>query len=182
MAGARTGRKETAMGNRRDTFCSRCGGPLEVQWVEEEERDRPICQACGFILYLNPKVVVGAIPILDGRVLLLKRRIEPARGKWSFPAGFVELGESLEEATRRETQEEVSLEIGELSLLNVYSYRESPVVTIVYLSPIVGGEPGPSIEAEEVAFFAPEELPWEDLAFRSTREALEDWVRGLGPL
>lgn len=168
------------MENRHHAFCSRCSGPLEVRWVPDEERERPVCRACGFIVYMNPKVVVGAIPVQDGRVLLLRRRIDPARGKWTFPAGYVELGESLEEATRRETQEEVSLEIGELSLLNVYSYRESPVVTVVYLSPIVGGKPQPGMEAEEVAFFAPAELPWGELAFRSTREALEDWVRGLG--
>lgn len=165
------------MKNRHDVFCSRCGGHLQVQWVEEEGRERPVCQACGFIVYMNPKVVVGAIPVQDGRVLLLRRRIEPARGKWSFPAGYVELGESLDEAAIRETQEEVALEIGELSLLNVYSYRESPVVTVVYVSPIVGGEPHAGTEAEEVAFFSPEEVPWDELAFRSTREALEEWAR-----
>jgi ADP-ribose pyrophosphatase YjhB (NUDIX family) len=122
----------------------------------------------------------GLFSFQDGRVLLLRRRIEPARGKWSFPAGYVELGESLEEAAIRETREEVALEIDELSLLNVYSYRESPVVTIVYFSPAIRGEPRAGTEAEEVAFFSPEELPWEELAFRSTREALEDWVRRIG--
>lgn len=164
------------MENRLDAFCSRCGGSLEVQWVEEEEYERPVCRDCGFILYLNPKVVVGTIPVQDGRVLLLRRKIEPGKGKWSFPAGYVELGESLEEAARRETQEEVSLNIGELSLLNVYSYRGSPVITVVYVSLIAGGEPRPGTEAEMIAFFSPEELPWEELAFRSTREALEDWI------
>jgi ADP-ribose pyrophosphatase YjhB (NUDIX family) len=168
------------MKNRPDVFCSRCGGHLEVQWVEEEGRERPVCRACGFIVYMNPKVVAGAIPLQDGRVLLLRRRIEPARGKWSFPAGYVELGESLEEAAIRETLEEVALEIGELSLLNVYSYQESPVVTVVYVSPIVGGEPRAGTEAEEVAFFSPEEVPWDELAFRSTREALEEWARTFG--
>lgn len=161
-------------------FCLRCGGVLGEAWVPEEKRERSVCQACGFIAYMNPKVVAGAIPYQDGRVLLLRRKIEPARGKWSFPAGYVELGESVEEAAIRETEEEAALKIGELSLLNVYSYGDSPVVTIVYISPIVGGEPRAGEEAEAVAFFRPEALPWEELAFRSTREALEDWIRRVG--
>lgn len=161
------------------TFCPDCGGRLTRQWVEAEGMERLVCRSCGFILYRNPKVVAGVIPVRDGRVLLLRRKIEPARGKWTFPAGYVELGESVEEAAVRETREEVALEIGELSLLNVYSYRGSPVVTIVYLSCIVGGEPQAGEEAEEVAFFPAGALPWEDLAFRSTREALQDWIREL---
>ncbi len=160
-------------------FCLRCGGALQDEWVEEEERERPVCRTCGFILYRNPKVVAGVIPCQDGRALLLRRMIEPARGKWTFPAGYVELGESVGEAAIRETREEVAVEIGELSLLNVYSYRESPVVTVVYLSRIIGGNPRTGQEAEEVAFFPPEGLPWEELAFRSTHEALRDWIHKL---
>ena len=162
-----------------EKFCPRCGGPLHEQWVEAEGRDRHVCQSCDFILYLNPKVVAGAIPLKDGRVLLLRRKIEPARDKWTFPAGYVELGESVEEAAIRETREEAALEISEISLLNVYSYREAPVVTVVYLARIVGGGARAGDEAQEVAFFAPEELPWDELAFRSTREALQDWMHTL---
>ncbi len=160
-----------------EKYCLRCGDVLRKQWVAEERRERPVCQACGFIFYMNPKVVGGAIPCQDGRVLLLRRRIEPARGQWTFPAGYVELGESVEEAAIRETKEEVALEIGDLSLLNVYSYRESPVVTVVYLSRIVGGDPQLGEEAEEIDFFSPAALPWAELAFRSTRDALRDWTQ-----
>ena len=161
-------------------FCVRCGGELRQEWVKEEGRQRLVCQACGFILYQNPKVVAGAIPHQDGRILLLRRKIEPARGKWTYPAGYVELGETVEEAAIRETHEEASLEIGQLSLLNVYSYRESPVVTVVYLAQIVGGDPRAGDEAQEVSLFSAEELPWEELAFRSTRDGLQDWIRRLG--
>ncbi len=160
-------------------FCPQCGGALREEWVEGEGRDRLVCQACRYILYLNPKVVAAAIPHKDGRIILLRREIEPARGKWTYPAGFVELGESVEEAAIRETREEVSLDVGELSLLNVYSYRESPVVTVVYLARIVGGDPRPGNEAQEVAHFLPDDIPWEELAFRSTRDALRDWVHRL---
>lgn len=162
-----------------ETFCPRCAGRLQEQWIEEERRERPACPLCGFILYFNPKVVAGAIPLQDGRILLLRREIEPARGKWTFPAGYVELGESVEEAAIREAREEAALEIGELSLLNVYSYPESPVVTVVYLARIVGGDLQAGDEAQEVVLFPPGAIPWEDLAFRSTREALRDWIRSL---
>lgn len=161
-------------------FCLRCGGELREEWIEEEGRQRLVCRACGFILYLNPKVVAGAIPHQDGRVVLLRRKIEPRRGKWTFPAGYVELGETVEEAAIRETQEEASLEIGELSLLNVYSYPESPVVTVVYLARIIRGDPKAGDEAEEVSLFSPGELPWDEMAFRSTRDALQDWIRRIG--
>lgn len=160
-------------------FCLRCGGGLREEWVEEEGRQRLVCQACGFILYQNPKVVAGAIPYQDGRILLLRRKIEPARGKWTYPAGYVELAETVEEAAIRETLEEASLEISELSLLNVYSYPESPVVTVVYLARIVGGDPRAGDEAQEVSLFSAEELPWEELAFRSTRDGLRDWIHRL---
>ena len=167
------------METQRETFCPRCGGRLQGQWVEGEGRERPVCQACGFILYLNPKVVAGAIPFRDGQVILLRRNIEPALGRWTFPAGFVELGESVEQAAIREAREEADLEIGELSLLNVYSYPESPVVTVVYSAQVIGGEPRAGGESQEVALFQPEAIPWEDLAFRSTREALWDWLKRL---
>lgn len=168
------------MENRGEAFCSRCRGRLEYLWVEGEGRERHVCQSCGFILYLNPKVVAGAIPHQGGRILLLRRKIDPARGKWTFPAGYVELGETVEEAAMRETQEEASLEIVDLSLLNVYSYRESPVVTVVYHARIVGGNPRAGDEAQEVALFSREELPWDEMAFWSTRDALQDWIRRLG--
>jgi ADP-ribose pyrophosphatase YjhB (NUDIX family) len=138
-----------------------------------------VCEACRSIFYLNPKVVAGAIPFRDGQVVLLRRSIEPALGRWTFPAGFVELGESVEEAAIREAREEAALEIGELSLLNVYSYPESPVVTVVYSAQVIGGEPRAGGESQEVALFSPEAIPWGDLAFRSTGEALRDWLKRL---
>lgn len=167
------------MENQHRKYCLRCGDVLRNQWVEEERRERAVCQACNFILYMNPKVVAGAIPLQDGRVLLLRRKIEPARGRWTFPAGYVELGESVEDAAIRETKEEVAVDVGNLSLLNVYSYRESPVVTVVFLSQIIGGDPQMGQEAEEITFFSTEALPWEGLAFRSTRDALQDFIHTL---
>lgn len=162
-------------------FCLQCGRPLEERLVEEEGRVRLVCPACRYIHYLNPKVVAGAIPQKDGKVILLRRSIEPGRGRWTFPAGYVEWGESVPEAAVRETREEVGVEIAIISLLNVYSYPDSGVVTVVYTAEVVGGAPERGAETEEVALFAPHEIPWEELAFRSTKEALRDWTGRVGP-
>ncbi len=166
----------------RERFCPTCGGPLQERWVSAEGRDRLVCEACRSIFYLNPKVVAGAIPLRDGQVVLLRRNIEPALGRWTFPAGFVELGESAEQAAIREAREEADLEIGKLSLLNVYSYPGSPVITVVYYAQVIGGGLRAGGESQEVALFSPEAIPWEDLAFRSTREALRDWLHRQKPL
>ncbi|MFQ5840375.1 MAG: NUDIX domain-containing protein [Candidatus Methylomirabilales bacterium] len=165
----------TSQGFRGDRFCPRCGGALADCYVDAEGRNRLVCDRCAFILYQNPKVVAGALPVVEGQVVLLRREIEPARGRWTFPAGFVEMGETVVEAAIRETREEVALEIGDLNLLNVYAYAESPVVTVVYVARVRGGAPRPCHEALEVGLFAPSQLPWQDLAFRSTREALSEW-------
>lgn len=149
--------------------------------VEEEGRVRWVCPSCRYIHYLNPKVVAGAIPQKDGKVVLLRRGIEPARGKWTFPAGYVELGESVSEAAIRETKEEVGLDIEIAALLNVYSYPDSGIVTVVYTAYVRGGQLEKGSEAEEVAAFSLHEIPWGELAFRSTEEALREWACGTRP-
>ncbi len=157
------------------THCSLCGAPLEKKFVAEENQKRWVCPKCRTISYLNPKVVAGAIPSQNGKILLLKRGIEPQKGFWTFPAGFMELWESAEEAAARETLEEIGIRIEISNILGVYSYSDAAVVTIVYLARAVGGEIQTSGEAQEVKSFGPGEIPWENLAFRSTKEALKDW-------
>ncbi len=105
---------------------------------------------------------------------MLRRAIEPAYGKWVFPGGYVDRGETLEDAVRREVREEVGAEIGVTRLLNVYSYSGRPVVVVVYETEVVGGELRGGDEALEVRSFVPADIPWDDLAFRSTREALAE--------
>jgi ADP-ribose pyrophosphatase YjhB (NUDIX family) len=145
-----------------------------------EGRHYPVCSVCDFVFYLNPKIVVGTLPRRDGRVLLLRRDIEPARGLWVFPGGYVDLGESVEEAAHRETREEVNVEVRLDGLLGVYSFSHSPSAIIVYLASVVRGEPRSGPEAQEVRWVGPDEIPWTDLAFPSTRAVLSDWVRSLG--
>ena len=159
-------------------FCSQCGARLGKKFVQEENRERLTCSACGFIAYLNPYVVAGTIPRDgDGKILLLRRGIEPAKHAWTFPAGFVELGESVEEAAVRETREEIGVEIKVRELLGVYSYSNVGVATVVYLADVVGGALKTCQEAEEIAGFNKESIPWTELAFRSTQDALKDWSK-----
>lgn len=156
-------------------FCPRCGRPAEVDFPR-----RIICSRCGYAAYYNPKPVAGAVPFDDaGRVILLRRGFDPGRGQWTFPGGFVDLGESVEDAARRETDEELSLAIDLGPLIGVYSRPQDRVVLIVFRAQALGA-PQTSPEATEVRAFATAELPWSDLAFWSTERALRDALDGAG--
>ena len=158
-------------------FCPRCGGALEKRSIKALEPKRLVCQACTFIFYQDPKVVAGTIFTLNGGVVLLRRGVEPSLGKWVFPGGYVDRGESVEQAALRETREESQLEVVIGSLLNVYSYPQSPNVIIVYAAQIVGGALAAADESLEAATFLPQKIPWQELAFDSTRDALKDYIK-----
>lgn len=166
------------------SFCPRCGGSLGRRSIKASEPDRLVCHACGFVFFLDPKVAVGTIVPLEGRILLLRRGIEPAYGKWVFPGGFVDRGERVEEAAMRETREESNLDVRILRLLNIYSYPNHPVIIIVYLGEVVGGYPSAGDETLEARMFEPPAIPWDQLAFPSTAQALRDYLalheRGAG--
>ena len=145
--------------------------------MASEGRNRHVCQACGFIYYLNPKVVACAIPRASGRIWLVKRNIEPGSGLWTFPGGYVDLEERVPDAAIRETREETLLEIRLDSLFNVYSYDGAGIVLVVYLSTVIGGQASPTPESQEARLFSLEDIPWQYLAFPSTRDALADYCR-----
>lgn len=163
-------------------FCPLCATALTRAAVPPDQREQAVCPACGFVFYLNPKVVAGTIPEQDGRVLLTRRSINPGRGLWTFPGGFVDFGESVTDAAVRETLEETGLAVDLTGLLNVYSYPASPVI-IVYGAQVIGGSLTPCAENDRLEWMGPDEIPWDALAFDSTREALREWVaaRGLMP-
>lgn len=158
-------------------FCPRCGGTLAERFIELEQRIRKVCTGCDFIFYLNPKVVAGAVPRQGDRIWLLRRNIEPGIGRWTFPGGYVDLGERVSDAAIRETLEETLLEVRLDSLLNVYSYSTVGVVLVVYRATVIGGVAGVTSESQEVRAFRLDEIPWDELAFPSTREALNDYSR-----
>ena len=163
------------------THCPRCGGALEPRVVFTHDPPRLVCTVCRFVFYLDPKVAVGAIGRHEGNIVMLRRAIEPAYGKWVFPGGYVDRGESLEDAARREAKEEIGAVIRLTSLVNVYSYAGRPVIVVVYEADVVGGGIRGGVEALEVRVFGPGEIPWEGLAFRSTREALLECLRPDAP-
>jgi len=157
-------------------FCPRCGVALEERYLEAEQHIRKICSGCGFIFYLNPKVVAGAVPRQDGRIWLVRRNVEPSWGSWTFPGGYVNLGERVEDAAIRETLEETLLNVRLEGLLNVYSYANVGIVLVVYRATVIGGVAGATPESQEVKAFNLEDIPWSKLAFPSTREALRDYL------
>jgi ADP-ribose pyrophosphatase YjhB (NUDIX family) len=158
-------------------YCPNCGGPLEERYIETEQHTRKICIACGFIFYLNPKVVAAAIPRQGDNIWLVRRSVEPASGHWTFPGGYVDLGERVPDAAIRETYEETRLNVRLDGLLNIYSYENVRVVLVVYRATVIGGIAGVTPESQEVRAFPLDAIPWSDLAFPSTREALADYLQ-----
>ncbi len=141
---------------------------------------RLVCGRCNFVFYLDPKVAVGTIVRVDSdRLVLLRRAIEPGYGKWVFPGGYVDRGEPLIDAALREAREECGLEIRLDGLVNVYSYAGRTPVIVVYAATAVGGELTLDEESTEYAAVRPADIPWTELAFRSTQEALRDYLAGL---
>lgn len=160
-------------------FCPLCAAALRRAPVPPDLREQAVCPGCGFVFYLNPKVVAGTIPEEDGRLLLTRRSIHPGHGLWTFPGGFVDFGESVSDAAVRETLEETGLAVALTGLLNVYSYPGSPVI-IVYTARVTGGTPTPCDENDRVEWVAVDDIPWDALAFPSTRDALREWVAARG--
>lgn len=159
-------------------FCPACGELVEQKVLEEDHRPRLVCPN-GHVTWRNPRIVVATLPVQGGRVYLARRAIEPAEGRWSYPGGFLELGEAAQEGARRETEEETELRIEVGRLIGVYSRPHAGVVTIVYEATVVGGRPAPAAETSEVRDFGPDEIPWDELAFSTTESALRDWVASL---
>ena len=158
-------------------FCSRCGAALQFGSVPGEERERHVCPSCGHVAYANPRLVVTTLPITgSGEIILIRRGIEPGRGAWAQPGGFLEVDETVNQAAIRETWEETGLLVEPGEIVGLYTRLEATVVTIVFEARIVGGTAAPTPEATEIVAFAPESIPWPEIAFNTTVWALRDWI------
>lgn len=160
----------------KDAFCPKCGGRLEGRLLKRGEPQRLVCAACEYVHFHDPKVAAGCIVENDDGIVLLRRAIEPGYGKWVFPGGYVDRGERVEDAAIRETLEECCLQVRLSSLLGVYSYAGRPIVVIVYAGDVIGGALRADDESLEAQAFAPADIPWGELAFSSTFDALAEYV------
>ncbi len=165
-------------------YCLRCGGLLVTRPGSGHEPARQVCAGCGRVHYRNAKPTGSALVVRDGRVLLVRRAIEPARGAWDIPGGFLEHDEHPEAGAVRELQEETGLDIRIAGLLgiylDVYPYGDptdsDTTLNLVYLATAPAGEPRPADDADAIGWFGPDELP-DNLAFAHMAAALADWRR-----
>ena len=156
-------------------FCSLCGAPVELRQLPNDNRTRHVCISCGEVHYQNPKLIVGAIPEWQDKILLCRRAIEPRHGLWTLPAGFMENGETTVEAASRETLEEANaqVEIGEL-----YSLYNLPYINQVHLlfrAKLLNLDFSPGVESLEVQLFSEQDIPWSTLAFRPVYSTLQHY-------
>jgi ADP-ribose pyrophosphatase YjhB (NUDIX family) len=145
--------------------------------LKRGDPERLVCEGCGFVFYLGPKLVAGAIFELDGGIVLIQRDIEPGYGKWTFPGGFVERGEVAEDAARREALEETGVETEVTDIVGLYTYDGQIPAIAVFAARAVRGEPVPLDETMDVRSFPRDGLPWAEMAFPSTEHALKDYLR-----
>jgi ADP-ribose pyrophosphatase YjhB (NUDIX family) len=156
-------------------FCSACGAPVSLRVPPGDSLARHVCDACGTIHYSNPKMVVGCIPEWEGRVLLCKRAIEPRYGLWTLPAGFMENGESVADAARRETLEEAKARVQLAEMFSMLSVPHINQVHIFYRAQLLDLDFGPGEESLDVGLFHEGEIPWRDLAFRTVSTTLRHY-------
>ncbi|MBM3554322.1 MAG: NUDIX domain-containing protein [Alphaproteobacteria bacterium] len=154
--------------------------PFVTRVPDGDNRERDVCGQCGFIHYVNPKVVAGAVIVEEGKVLLCRRAIQPRRGYWTIPAGFMEVGETVEDGAKREAQEEAMARISLDGLLGLYSIPRIGQVQAIFRARLI--EPGFGVgqESLEARLFAWDEIPWTELAFPSVHWALNHWRETIG--
>ena len=164
-------------------FCSSCGQPVVLRVPEGDHRPRHVCTDCGVVHYQNPKIVAGCVPEHEGRILLCRRAIEPRLGYWTIPAGFMENGETTQDAARRESLEEAQAEVEIGSLLAVVHVLHADQVHVMFRAALPKPQFGVSAESLEVMLCDEADIPWQDIAFRSVdyalRRYLEDRRAGL---
>jgi ADP-ribose pyrophosphatase YjhB (NUDIX family) len=153
--------------------CKQCGTAVTYRLPDDgDTRERAICPACHTVHYENPLNVVGTIPIWNDQVLLCKRNIEPRLGKWTLPAGFMELGETVMQGAARETQEEAGAQFQMLELFTLMNVVRVGQVHFFFRAQLTSPDFDPGHETQEARLFAEQDIPWDDIAFRTVRETL----------
>ena len=156
-------------------FCPRCAAPLIDKIPDLDTRPRRVCPKCAFVVYVNPKIAAGTVPVRDGKVALIRRGIEPSRGMWSWPCGYLEIDETLEEGALRETLEEADARVAVEDLYAVISLPQINQVYMMFRARLLDLAFGPGSESLEVRLFDESEVPWEAIAFRTIARTLRNF-------
>ncbi|WP_339514657.1 NUDIX hydrolase [Pseudomonas sp. RL_15y_Pfl2_60] len=154
-------------------FCSQCGNPVSHRIPEGDSRLRFVCELCSTIHYENPRIVAGCIPVWNQQILLCRRAIEPRRGFWTLPAGFMENGETIEQAAARETAEEACARVHDLALYNLIDLPHINQVHVFFRAELTDLDFAVGAESLEVALFNEADIPWSELAFPTIGRTLE---------
>ena len=156
-------------------YCSDCGSPTRLRIPEDDNRERHVCESCDLIHYSNPNVIAGCLPLWGDQVLLCRRAIEPRKGYWTLPAGFLENGESVAAGAARETWEEAEAKIDTAQLYTVFSLPYISQIHMFYRANIIDGQFAAGPESLEVALFDEENIPWDELAFPVVTDTLKHY-------
>jgi len=156
-------------------FCSACGSTVELRLPPDDNRNRYVCTVCHEVHYQNPKLIVGAIPEWQDKILLCRRAIEPRHGLWTLPAGFMENNETTSEAAARETLEEANAQVSIGELYSMYNLPHINQVYLLFRARLLNLDFSPGAESLEVRLFSEADIPWETLAFRAVRLTLQNY-------
>ena len=158
-------------------YCSNCGDTVKLGTPAGDDRPRYLCESCGTIHYENPKVVVGCIPEMDGKILLCRRAIEPRSDKWTLPAGYLENGETVAQGARRETFEEAGARIEILAPYALFNICYVNQVYLMFRARMVDANIKAGSESSEVRFFSESDIPWDQIAFTVIEETLRQYFK-----
>lgn len=157
-------------------YCSNCGHEISFGKIPDDEFERFFCEKCHTIHYINPKMIVGALPLWQDKILLCKRAIEPRKNLWTLPAGFLERGERIEDGAIRETSEEANADIDIVRLFSVYSLPRVGQVYCLFLADLLNLNFHPGPESLEVELFGKEQIPWDEIAFSAIKFTLNKFI------
>lgn len=156
-------------------FCTSCGNSVELRIPEGDDRERHVCTSCELIHYINPRVIVGCLPVYENRVLLCRRAIEPRKNFWTLPAGFMENRETTVQGAARETWEEARARVDQLELYRIFDIPYISQVYMFYRCNLVDGEFGVGPESLETDLFDEASIPWDEIAFPVVKKTLQSY-------